>query len=111
MDYNNKRFKIISNSDNGELESDLVFHYKQDGRILTCEYKGGSIIKGHLIGLVDNEGNISMSYHQVNEEGELRSGVCESTCVIMNNGKVRLNEAWEWTSGDRSKGSSVLEEI
>ena len=52
-----------------------------------------------------------MNYHQVNEEGELRSGICESTCVIMNNGKVRLNEAWEWTSGDRSKGSSVLEEV
>lgn len=26
------------------------------------------------------------------------------------NGKVRLHEEWEWTSRDRSKGKSILEE-
>jgi hypothetical protein len=29
----------------------------------------------------------------------------------MENGKIRLYEEWQWTSGDQSKGSSILEEI
>lgn len=26
------------------------------------------------------------------------------------NGKIRLHETWEWTSGDQSKGQSIIEE-
>ena len=111
MNYNNKKFQIISNSGNGELTGGLIFHYKQEGDVLTCEYKGGDIIKGHLIGLVSKEGNIKMSYHQVNEAGELKTGVCDSVSVLMPNGKIRLHEAWQWTSDDQSKGTSVLEEV
>jgi hypothetical protein len=29
----------------------------------------------------------------------------------MKNGKIRLHEKWQWTSGDGSKGESILEEI
>tara|TARA_B110000259_G_scaffold11504_1_gene12482 strand:+ start:72 stop:215 length:144 start_codon:yes stop_codon:yes gene_type:complete len=25
--------------------------------------------------------------------------------------KIRLHESWEWTSGDKSKGQSIIEEI
>ena len=85
--------------------------YKQEGNILTSDYAGGQIKKGHLIGLVDEQGNIEMRYHQVNAKGELMTGVCFSTPEIMENGKIRLHEAWKWTSGDGSKGNSILEEM
>jgi hypothetical protein len=111
MNYNNKKFKIISNSENGELTTDLIFHYHQKGSVLTCEYSGGEIIKGHLLGVVNKVGNIKMSYHQINEAGELKTGVCDSIAVLMPDGKYRLHEAWQWTSGDKSKGTSVLEEV
>jgi hypothetical protein len=74
-------------------------------------YSGGKIIKGQLIGLVDQDGNIDMRYHQVNIFGELMTGVCKSTPEIMPNGKIRLHENWEWTSGDKSSGNSVIEEL
>ena len=110
INYNNKKFKPVINSDNGETSSDTIFHYKQNGNILTAEYSGGKIVYGHLVGLVDNEGNIDMRYHQINDKGELMTGVCKSTPEILENGKIRLHETWQWTSGDGSKGESVIEE-
>lgn len=110
INYNNKIFKPVSNSENGETSSETAFHYKQEGNILTSEYSGGKIKKGHLIGLVDEEGNIEMRYHQINEKGELMTGICTSRPEIVENGKIRLHETWQWTSGDLSKGNSVIEE-
>jgi len=111
MNYNNKKFKPVSNTNNGETSEETIFEYKQNGNILTSTYSGGQIQKGHLIGLVDKDGKIEMRYHQVNSKGQLMTGNCFSEPEIMNNGKVRLYETWEWTSGDKSKGNSILEEI
>ena len=111
MNYHDKKFRTVSNSENSEISTDMIFHYKQSGYILTCEYSGGEILQGHLTGLVDNEGIIEMRYHQVNRKGELMTGVCRSEPELMENGKIRLVENWQWTSGDKSKGQSILEEI
>ncbi len=111
MNYNDKKFRPISNTENGESSNETLFHYKQVGKILTAEYSGGKIKYGHLIGLVDNSGNIEMRYHQVNDKDELMTGICHSTPEMLDNGKIRLHENWEWTSGDKSKGISIIEEI
>lgn len=111
MNYHDKKFRPISNTENGETSNETLFHYKQVGNILTSEYAGGKIKYGHLIGLVDNAGKIEMRYHQVNESGELMTGICSSTPEMLANGKIRLHESWEWTSGDKSKGESIIEEL
>ena len=111
MDYNNKIFRPVSNTENGETSSETIFHYKQTGNILTSEYSGGKIKLGHLIGLVDTDGNIDMSYHQVNAAGEIMTGTCKSVPEILSNGKIRIHETWQWTSGNKSAGTSILEEI
>ena len=110
INYNNRVFKPIANTENGETSNDTIFHYKQTGNVLTAEYAGGKIIKGHLIGLVDDDGNIEMHYHQVNDKGELMTGICISKPETLANGKIRLHESWEWISGDQSKGQSIIEE-
>jgi hypothetical protein len=110
INYNNKTFRPTSNTENGETSSETIFCYKQVGNVLTSEYSGGKIKYGHLIGLVDNHGNIDMRYHQVNDKNELMTGICQSTPEMLENGKIRLHESWEWTSGDKSKGQSIIEE-
>jgi hypothetical protein len=60
--------------------------------------------------LVDHLGNINMRYHHVNDKEELMTGICISKPEILENGKIRLHEFWEWTSGDKSKGTSIIEE-
>ncbi len=111
LNYHNKKFRPIQNTDNGETTEETIFHYQQEGNILTSNYAGGKIKRGHLIGLVDEAGNIDMRYHQVNEERELMTGICQSCPEMMLNGKIRLHETWRWTSGDSSTGNSILEEI
>ena len=110
IDYNGKIFKPIENTENGETSNETVFVYKQVGKILTSEYSGGKIKKGHLIGIVDENGSIDMRYHQVNEKNKIMTGICKSKPEILENGKIRLHENWEWTSGDNSKGQSIIEE-
>ena len=74
---------------------------------MTSEYSGGKIKYGHLIDLVDKNGNIKMRYHQINDKNELMTGICKLKPEILENGKIRLHESWEWTSGDKS----IIEEI
>jgi len=111
MNYHNKKFKVLANTDNGETSLETIFHYKQEGNILTSSYSGGKIVKGHLIGLVTENGIIEMRYHQINTNGDLMTGICSSKPELISDGKIKLHERWEWTSGDFSKGSSVLIEI
>ena len=110
IDYNNKIFNPISNSENGEVDLNMQFAYKQSGNIVTCSYFGGRIISGHLIALIDENGCLDMRYHQINIYGEIMTGSCRSTPEILPNGKIRLHEKWKWTAGDFSEGESVLEE-
>lgn len=111
MNYNNKRFRPVQNSANGETSEETIFEYQHHGNILTSDYQGRQIVKGHLIGLVDQEGNIEMRYHQVNKKGELMTGICTSKPELTKDGKIKLYEKWKWTSGDLSSGTSVLEEF
>lgn len=39
------------------------------------------------------------------------TGKCTSKPEILENGKIRLHENWEWTSNDKTKGKSIIEEI
>lgn len=111
INYEGRSFKLVFNTENGETSGDIIFKYRQAGNIITSEYAGGTIKYGHLMGLVDDKGNIEMAYHHVNEKGIIMTGICKSTPETIANGKIRLHELWEWTSGDKSKGQSILEEI
>jgi hypothetical protein len=93
------------------MANETKFHYKQVGNILSSEYSGGKFLTRHLIGLEDKDGNIDVKYHQLNIRHELMNGVCKSKPEILNNGKIRLHETWEWASGDKSKGNSIIEEL
>ncbi|TVZ14545.1 n-acetylglutamate synthase [Maribacter sp. MAR_2009_72] len=111
MNYDNKRFKVLTTSENGETGNGTVFLYKQNGAVLTATYSGGQITTGHILGIVDANGTIDMRYHQINVQGELMTGICRSTPQVLPNGKIRLHEQWRWTSGDKSEGVSIIEEI
>lgn len=111
INYNNKKFRPVKSSVNSETTSETLFVYKQNGRVLTSEYSGGSILLGHLLGTVNDKGVITMRYHQINANGELMTGKCTSKPELLPNGKIRLYEEWQWTNGDHSVGTSILEEI
>lgn len=111
MNYHNKKFKVAETAGSGEISSDFIFHYQQEGDVLTCSYAGGEIAEGMIVGSVNDEGVITFTYRQTNNKGIERSGICISSPEIMEDGRIRLNESWRWTDGDQSTGTTVLEEI
>ncbi len=110
MNYHNKRFQVVTSSQHGAMESDTIFHYQQQGRILTSTYQSAQVIQGQLIGWVDEEGNIDMRYHQIHDDATIRTGTCQSTPEILPDGRIRLHETWQWTSGEKTSGTTILEE-
>lgn len=111
INYDNKKFRSVENSATGEVGAETVFHYQQSGNIVWAEYSGGAIAKGHLIAKCYAEGSLEMRYHHINTSGELMTGICRSTPEILSDGRIRLNETWQWTCGDGSSGTSVIEEV
>lgn len=111
MFYHNKFFKSVTNTENGEVGSETIFKYHQNDKIVWAEYSGGAILQGHLIAKVLENNVLDMRYHHINQHGELMTGICISTPEILADGRIRLHEKWQWTSGDNSAGQSVIEEF
>lgn len=109
--YNNKTFRSVTNTENGEVTAETTFWYHQEGQLVWAEYQGGSITKGFLIANVQEDNSLDMRYQHVNTQGELMTGRCHSTPELLPDGRVRLHERWQWTSGDGSSGQSIVEEV
>ena len=101
-------FTAVENSESGEVSEQTIFCYHQKGNVIWAEYSGGDIVKGFLIGTMDEEHNLHFNYQHMNTDGNLRTGSCDSVPKI-ENGKLRFNEKWKWTMGE--EGTSVIEEI
>ncbi len=111
INYHHKKFRSVNNTENGEVGAETLFHYEQEGVVLTATYAGGQILKGNLVGKVDEQGKIEMRYQHLNTQLEFKTGRCVSTPEVLPNGKIRLHEKWQWTSGDQSIGESIIEEV
>lgn len=111
INYNNRVFKVIANNSTGETSEETTFYYFQKENRVWAAYQGGAIVQGHLLGKVQNDGKINMTYHHFNQKGELLTGKCTSVPQVLDSGKIRLSESWEWTSGAAGKGQSTIEEI
>lgn len=111
IDYSNRRFVSVSNSESGEVSAKTIFHYHQKDNFIWATYEGGSIIFGTLIAKVLEDDSLEMRYQHLNQQGNLMTGECKSVPEILDDGRVRLYETWQWTCGDFSKGKSVVEEL
>lgn len=104
MMYDSKVFRSVSNSGTGEVSGETVFQYHQTGALVWAEYAGGAIVKGFLIATIQPDNSLDMRYQHVNQAGDLMTGICQSTPERLTDGRLRLHEPWQWTSGDGSSG-------
>ena len=111
FDYHDRRFRAVSTAANGEVSGETVFHYRQAGAVVWATYEGGGVRLGTLVATVDDAGGLDMRYAHVNAAGALMTGTCASTPETLPDGRLRLHERWQWTSGDQSDGTSVVEEV
>ncbi len=101
-------FTAVENSESGEVSDQTVFRYHQKGNIIWAEYSGGSVVKGFLLGTMDEKHCLHFTYQHINRAGEQKSGSCDSE-PREENGRLRFYEKWKWTMGE--EGTSVIEEI
>lgn len=99
------------NTSNGDAGVETRFHYRQKENTVWATYEGGRVRFGTLLAIPDTAGVLHMRYQHVNQEGHLRTGICWAAPELLPDGRVRLQECWQWTSGDESRGRSVVEEI
>lgn len=111
MNYDGRKFVSVKNSGTGEVGAETIFHYHQKENVVWAEYGGGEIMRGTLIAICNEAGELDMRYQHINKKGELMTGKCLSSPEVLPDGRIRLQEKWQWTCGDRSAGESVIEEI
>lgn len=76
INYDGKFFVPWENTENGEVDGNTVFAYHQRGNILWADYSGGEILKGNLVGTVSESGELDFYYQHINEQKQIRAGVC-----------------------------------
>ena len=101
----------MTNSENGDVDASTIFHYWQEGDTVWGTYKNNSIRFGTLLAKVNRKGELDMHYQHLDQDGNFKSGTCISTPEILDDGRIRLHEKWQWTSGDQSSGTSTIEEV
>ena len=99
----------VANTDAGEVSGDTRFEFEQEGDRIYAHYSGGEVVDGHLVGTFDGS-EWDIRYSQINSERETASGHSVGTVELAEDGRVRVQDEWEWESRDGS-GTSVLEEI
>lgn len=93
----------------GQVGTRTRFTYRErEGRIW-AEYTGGDIVRGHLVGTRAGD-TLDFRYVQLKQDGTTSCGHCVSTVTDLPDGRVRLDERWEWESQEGS-GTSVVEEL
>lgn len=110
INYNGKIFVPESNTENGEVDEKTVFHYFQENDLFWADYSGGDVLKGYMIGKVNENDELDFHYQHLNKDGQVRIGKCHSVPHVSENGKIELQERWQWLNGDLSSGESVVVE-
>jgi hypothetical protein len=65
--------------------------------------------RGFLVGTRTRD-TLDIRYVQLNDSGETSSGYCLSTIHVLQDGRLRLDEKWQWESRPGG-GTSVVEEL
>jgi hypothetical protein len=110
FDFNNKKFALIQNSSNGQVNTDTIFEYKQDDNLVTADYYGGSIKYGKIIAKLTGE-QLEMLYQCLTTDNQMKAGKAIGQISLTENNKIKLSLEWEWLTNSSEKGKSEYIEI
>ena len=93
----------------GVVNKDTYFNFKQEENIVTANYSGGGIVKGFLIGKLNND-KFEFRYAQLQTDGKLDGGYSNCEVNILEDGRVQVVEHFQWESREGT-GTNIFEEI
>ena len=111
INIDNKKFCAVSNSEGGEVNEQAIFHYRQKEELIWATYSGGKIKFGTITGKIRENGFIEFAYQHLNDKNEIMTGKVVSRPEILEDGRIRFQESWQWTCKDYATGESIVEEI
>lgn len=110
INFDNKKFAVLRNSENGKVNKDTIFEFKQNGNLVTADYHGGSIIYGKIIAVLQGE-ELNMLYECITADNQLKAGKALAKISFTEHFKMKLSLQWEWLTGGKEKGNSEYIEI
>ncbi|MFC6769321.1 hypothetical protein [Natrinema soli] len=109
ISFDGRTLAGVANDEDGEVGADTVFHFEQAGERIYANYSGGDIVDGHLVGTFDGE-QWDIRYTQINTDNETATGHSVGDVELLNDGRIRVEDEWEWESKSGT-GESIHEEI
>ena len=106
MNLAGKTFRAVSNSRNGQLNTDTEMRFVSDGDTIEAVYRGGTIAIGHVLAKRIGERELEMLYHGATTAGAHNAGKARATFAPDDGGRMRMHLDWQWLTGDQSKGQS-----
>jgi len=100
---------VVQTDPNGVVNKNTVFEFEQSGSMVSSKYSGGRIQKGYLIGLVKDD-TLEFRFTQLQDDNILDGGYSKCKIEILNDGRIRLIEKFEWESRE-GIGENIFEEI
>jgi hypothetical protein len=102
-------FRSVADVEGGDVGTETIFHYREDDGVIHARYEGGAVTLGFLVGSRDGD-RLDFRYTQLRADGTTASGHCVSQIEALPDGRLRMNETWDWDSADGS-GTSTVEQV
>ena len=110
INFDGKKFAVINNTKNGEVNPDTVFEYQHQGDLVTATYTGGTVKYGTIVARLHNN-QLDMLYQCLTEEALLKAGKAVAEITLTKENKIKLSLDWQWIAGGKGSGQSVYIEL
>jgi hypothetical protein len=110
INLDGKKFKLLVNSEHGQVTDKTIFEYRQTNNKFTAHYFDEEIIHGSIVGIIHEPKDIYLVYHCILKNGQIRAGEASAEAII-ENGKMKLKMNWKWLTGGNESGFSEYIEI
>jgi hypothetical protein len=108
FDLSGVRMRTTSAAEEGVVSSETELTFEQAGEVVSARYRGGAIIDGYLIGRL-NGSDFHFRYVQADDRGRLDAGVSDGVFERLDDGRLRLTEAFQWITRPE-RGTNIFEE-
>ena len=106
MNLKGKIFRAVSNSAHGSMNTETKMYFTSDKGVVAAEYKGGSIVTGHVLGKRVNESEMELLYLSATISGDVKAGKAHAKFTRGEDRKLHMHMDWQWLTGDHSSGQS-----
>ena len=106
MNLKGKTFRAVSNSAHGSINTDTKMQFTSDKGVVAADYKGGTIVTGHVLGKRVNESEMELLYLSATISGEVKAGKAHARFTLGKDKKICMHMDWQWLTGDHSSGQS-----